>query len=79
MKKLVPGYYQPTDEEFKRLWNECMFVFDASMLLLQRIHQSLPIHFLIIVSVDARSLLSNPMLSPWPVATAPGSDFALIV
>jgi PIN domain-containing protein len=33
MKKLFPGFYLPTEEDFSRLWNECMFVFDASMLL----------------------------------------------
>lgn len=33
MKKLFPGYYNPSEEEFQRLWNECIFVFDASMLL----------------------------------------------
>jgi hypothetical protein len=33
MKKLFPGYYTPSNEEFQQLWNECIFVFDASMLL----------------------------------------------
>ena len=33
MKKLFPGFYLPTEEDFKRLWDECVFVFDASMLL----------------------------------------------
>jgi len=33
MKKLFPGYYTPSNEEFQQLWNECIFGFDTSMLL----------------------------------------------
>jgi hypothetical protein len=33
MKDLFPGYYRPTDEEFRKLWEECFFVFDANLLL----------------------------------------------
>ncbi len=33
MKTLFAGYYQPTKEEFDELWKNCVFVFDASVLL----------------------------------------------
>lgn len=33
MKKLFPGFYQPTDTEFKKLWEKCTFVIDANVLL----------------------------------------------
>lgn len=33
MKELFPGYYRPTDNEFKKLWEECFFAFDANLLL----------------------------------------------
>ncbi len=33
MRKLFAGYYRPTDEEFKKLWDECIFTFDANVLL----------------------------------------------
>jgi len=33
MKNLFPEYYQPTEEEFKNLWEESIFSFDANILL----------------------------------------------
>jgi hypothetical protein len=33
MRELFPGYYRPSDETFKALWDECVFVFDANVLL----------------------------------------------
>ncbi len=33
MKNLFPGYYKPSDEEFHQMWQECIFAFDANMLL----------------------------------------------
>jgi hypothetical protein len=33
MKKLFPGYYFPTENEFSDLWGNCIFVFDANVLL----------------------------------------------
>ena len=33
VQEQFPGYYRPTDEEFRRLWAECDFVLDASVLL----------------------------------------------
>src|SRR5579863_10546629 len=33
MKKLFPGYFTPTEEEFNRIWGECLFGFDANVLL----------------------------------------------
>jgi hypothetical protein len=33
MKSLFPGYYRPTEEEFHQMWQECIFAFDANMLL----------------------------------------------
>jgi hypothetical protein len=33
MRKLFTGYYRPTREEFDRLWQECIFTFDANVLL----------------------------------------------
>jgi hypothetical protein len=33
MRGLFPGYYRPTDEEFKELWEKCIFIFDANVLL----------------------------------------------
>jgi hypothetical protein len=33
MRKTFPGYYRPTEEEFYVLWNACLFVLDANVLL----------------------------------------------
>ena len=33
MRNTFPGYYRPTDEEFSKMWQECIFVFDANVLL----------------------------------------------
>lgn len=33
MKKSFPGYYRPTEKEFSALWNTCLFVLDANVLL----------------------------------------------
>jgi hypothetical protein len=33
MKKLFPGYFEPTEDEFKTLWNEGVFIFDTNILL----------------------------------------------
>lgn len=33
MKKSFPSYYQPSEKEFKELWENCMFVLDANVLL----------------------------------------------
>lgn len=33
MKNLFPGHYKPSQEDFKKLWNKCIFVFDTNILL----------------------------------------------
>jgi hypothetical protein len=33
MKSRFSGYNRPTDEEFRQMWQECVFAFDANMLL----------------------------------------------
>jgi len=33
MRDLFPGYYRPTQEQFQQMWRECIFVFDANVLL----------------------------------------------
>lgn len=33
MRSTFSGYYRPTDEELAKLWESCIFVLDASMLL----------------------------------------------
>ncbi|GAF53765.1 PIN-like domain-containing protein [Psychrobacter sp. JCM 18900] len=33
MESLFKGYYQPTPEQFKELWEEGTFVFDTNVLL----------------------------------------------
>lgn len=33
MKKIFPGYYRPTADEFSELWQSAVFVFDANVLL----------------------------------------------
>jgi len=33
MRRVFPGYYRPTKEEFSKLWDSCLFVFDTSTLL----------------------------------------------
>jgi hypothetical protein len=33
MRNLFPGYYRPTEEEFSILWRDCIFTFDANVLL----------------------------------------------
>jgi hypothetical protein len=31
MRTMFPGYYRPTEEEFKKMWQECIFSFDANV------------------------------------------------
>jgi hypothetical protein len=33
MQNRFPGYYKPTEEEFKKLWENCIFSFDTNILL----------------------------------------------
>ncbi|MBD2509787.1 DUF4935 domain-containing protein [Nostoc muscorum FACHB-395] len=33
MRNLFPGYYQPTENEFQEIWQECIFTFDTNVLL----------------------------------------------
>lgn len=33
MRSHFPGYYRPSEEEFHQMWQECIFAFDANMLL----------------------------------------------
>ena len=33
MRKTFPGYYSPDNDDFSNLWKNCIFVFDASVLL----------------------------------------------
>jgi hypothetical protein len=33
MKKMFSGYYRPTDDEFSKIWADCVFVLDANVLL----------------------------------------------
>ncbi|MCK4323364.1 MAG: DUF4935 domain-containing protein, partial [Armatimonadetes bacterium] len=33
MKETFPGYYRPTETEFRDLWDDCLFVLDANVLL----------------------------------------------
>jgi PIN like domain len=33
MRELFPGYYRPTEEEFAGIWQQCIFTFDANVLL----------------------------------------------
>lgn len=33
MRNLLPGYYTPADSDFKKLWDEGIFIFDTSVLL----------------------------------------------
>lgn len=33
MRDLFPGYYRPTEEEFKELWENCIFILDTNVLL----------------------------------------------
>ncbi|MDJ0901919.1 MAG: PIN domain-containing protein [Xenococcus sp. MO_188.B8] len=33
MKNLFPGHYKPTQEEFQKLWDNCIFAFDTNILL----------------------------------------------
>jgi PIN domain-containing protein len=33
MRKTFPGYYRPSEPEFRRLWDRCIFVLDANVLL----------------------------------------------
>jgi hypothetical protein len=33
MRDLFSEYYRPTDEEFSRLWQDAIFVFDTNVLL----------------------------------------------
>lgn len=33
MRTMFPEFYRPTEEEFQKLWQECIFSFDANVLL----------------------------------------------
>ncbi len=33
MRALFPGHYRPSEQELKKLWDECTFAFDANVLL----------------------------------------------
>ena len=33
MKDIFKGYYRPSDDEFKKMWEEGIFVFDTNVLL----------------------------------------------
>lgn len=33
MRKEFPGYYKPSEEEFKKLWSDGLFIFDTNVLL----------------------------------------------
>jgi len=33
MKESFKEYYKPTEKEFKNLWDNCEFIFDANVLL----------------------------------------------
>jgi hypothetical protein len=33
VRKTFPGYYRPDNDDFSNLWKNCIFVFDASVLL----------------------------------------------
>jgi len=33
MKKMFPGHYRPTEKELRDLWDNCLFVIDANVLL----------------------------------------------
>lgn len=33
MRDIFPGYFKPTEEQFVRLWDSCVFSFDANVLL----------------------------------------------
>jgi hypothetical protein len=33
LKKAFAGYYRPSDAEFRQLWEQCIFVLDANVLL----------------------------------------------
>jgi predicted nucleic acid-binding protein len=33
MRNQFPGYYKPSEEEFKKLWGKCIFSFDTNILL----------------------------------------------
>ncbi len=33
MKKTFPGYYEPSKDEFDKMWEECIFILDANVLL----------------------------------------------
>ena len=33
MRKIFPGFYSPSDADFKKLWAEGLFIFDTNVLL----------------------------------------------
>lgn len=33
MRNIFPGYFKPTEEQFTSLWGDCIFAFDANVLL----------------------------------------------
>jgi hypothetical protein len=33
MRKLFPGYYSPKEDDFQKMWNDCLFILDTNVLL----------------------------------------------
>ena len=65
MKDSFPGYYRPTENEFAEMWESCLFVLDANVLLnLYR------------YSVDTREERCKP---PVPPPVPPGRQYSASV
>ena len=61
MRNLFPGYFTPTEEEFPSLWSDCLFAFDANVLL--GLYRSSPetqeVFFSVLEKISDRIFLPN--------------------
>jgi hypothetical protein len=67
MRDLFPGYFTPTDAEFEKLWSECVFGFDANVLL--GLYRSTPetqeIFFAVLEKIKDRIFLPHQAASEY--------------
>jgi hypothetical protein len=64
MKEKFKGYYKPTQDEFAKLWNKCIFIFDTNILLnIYRYSESTRVLFL-----DILTKLKDRIWLPYQVA-----------
>ena len=67
MKKLFPGHFQKTEQEINKIWDSCLFVFDANILLnLYRYSDDTREEFIkLLISIKDRVWLPNKVAAEY--------------